>query len=131
LDEKIKKDMDEYLESIGGLENGWFEDREPIKDSGFFAVNTGWFPLLKKLIQDLVELGWKKSILQVKEKFGGLRFYANGCTKEMNDLIRVAEEESYKICEDCGKPGELRDTGWYRTLCDTCHKHIVQKKMNK
>lgn len=60
---------------------------------------------------------------QVKEKFGGLRFYMTCGTGEIFDLIDGAEALSYETCEECGSPGESRDTGWIRTLCDLCNKN--------
>lgn len=55
---------------------------------------------------------------QVKEKFGSLRFYLDGGTEEMHNLIDEAERASSVICEDCGKPGKMRKGGWIRCLCD-------------
>ena len=60
---------------------------------------------------------------QVKEKYGRLNFYMTCGTGEIFDLISEAEAASHKTCEHCGKPGEARDTGWIRTLCDTCHEN--------
>jgi len=60
---------------------------------------------------------------QVKEKFGGLRFYMTCGTDEIYDLTDKAEALSYKTCEECGKPGEERHGGWIRTLCDYCHEN--------
>src|ERR1035437_9445771 len=40
---------------------------------------------------------------QVKEKFGGLRFYADGGDKCTGTLIDDAEDLSYSICEECGR----------------------------
>jgi hypothetical protein len=123
-----KEEMNEYLESIGGLENGFYPDSPRIVDSYFFAVDIGWFPLIKDLIEDLIKLGWDKQVCQVKEKFGGLRFYINYGSDEIFKRISEAEKLSYKICETCGQSGELRnDIGWYLTLCD---KHYTEKKNN-
>lgn len=60
--------------------------------------------------------------MQVKEKFGGLRFYMAGPqTKEMSYLIRQAEEKSFNTCEVCAAQGVLRtEKRWMLTLCDTC-----------
>ena len=41
-----KEQMDEFLQSIGGLKNGIYTDREPITDSYYFEVESGWFPLI-------------------------------------------------------------------------------------
>lgn len=114
-----KEQMDEFLQSIGGLKNGIYTDREPITDSYYFEVEEGWYPLIKDLITDLINLGWNKEITQVKEKWGTLRFYINEGNKEIFKRINKAEEESENICEITGKVGELRtDIGWYRVLCD-------------
>ena len=101
----IDKEMNEFLESIGGLENGFYPDKDPIKDSGFFECGNGWYPLIKDLITDLIELGWDKQTCQVKEKFGGLRFYINGASEEIYKRIQTAEDLSYKTCETCGEKG--------------------------
>jgi len=55
---------------------------------------------------------------QVKEKFGGLRFYVNGATDKHWNFISVAENMSYRTCEECGAPGKTYTDGWHRTLCD-------------
>jgi hypothetical protein len=120
--------MNEFLVSIGGLENGFYSDREPIKDCNFFDVNNGWFELIKELIEDLITLGWDKQTCQVKEKFGGLRFYINGGSDDIFKRITKAENDSYEICEITGKLGKLRtDLGWYVTLCD----EEYEKRKNK
>lgn len=126
--ESPKERLDAYLQSIGGLENGWRTDRPPITSSDCFACGPGWYPLIQDLIKDLIELGWDKKITQVKEKFGGLRFYINSGSDEIHDRITKAEKESYQICEACGKEGELRnDIGWLRTLCEEHYEEIKSK----
>lgn len=85
-------------------------------------VDPGWSDILSRLVQDLESLGWNGHIAQVKEKFGGLRFYTGDViSKEINDRIYEAESESYDTCEFCGKPGKYRARAWIKTLCDECH----------
>ena len=55
---------------------------------------------------------------QVKEKFGGLRFYVDGGDDWVYGAISMAESISYRTCEVCGAPGKTRGTGWVRTTCD-------------
>lgn len=118
--------MNEFLESIGGLENGYFPDRPKITNAYFFDCDSGWNVMIKRLIEDLIELGWDKQICQVKEKFGGLRFYIKQGSDAIYDRISVAEKESYKTCEKCGEEGKLRnDIGWHLTLCEN---HYNEKK---
>lgn len=101
---------------------------------GGFAVGPGWWPILKALcgqIHNYVE--WKQNQLekykqgngcpdvivrQIKEKFGGLRFYYDGGDAEVSGMVRMAEAWADNTCEECGKPGKSRNTGWIKTLCD-------------
>ena len=55
---------------------------------------------------------------QVKEKFGGLRFYVDGGDDWIYGAISMAEAMSYRTCEVCGAHGETRGVGWIRTTCD-------------
>lgn len=61
--------------------------------------------------------------VQVKEKFGTLRFYVNGGDRYTDGVINMAEVMSAYTCEECGSPGKSRTGGWIRTLCD---KHAVE-----
>ena len=65
--------------------------------------------------------------VQVKEKFGALRFYINAGSDEIFKKIHSYENQSYETCETCGEKGELRLVGWYKTLCN---KHHEERKPN-
>jgi hypothetical protein len=54
---------------------------------------------------------------QVKEKFGGLRFYYRGGDEYISGLAAMAESMSYVTCETCGNPGSPTKGGWITTLC--------------
>lgn len=56
--------------------------------------------------------------VQVKEKFGGLRFYVQAATDKHYNYINFAESMSYRTCEECGAPGKTYTDGWHATLCD-------------
>jgi hypothetical protein len=92
-----------------------------------FEHGDGWFDLLWRLCEDLEPLvaefevagGPKFEVLQVKEKFGGLRFYVNCRRNEaIRQRIGIAADESFRTCEVCGQPGKLREDRWIKTLCD-------------
>jgi hypothetical protein len=119
-----EEEFEKYLKSIGGLENGYFTDREPIMSSGFFCVGDGWLELIKNLIDELVKTGWDKQICQVKEKFGGLRFYTNAMSDECHEIVSKYERLSCETCEECGEKGEQRNGGWIKTLCDEHNKTL-------
>jgi hypothetical protein len=58
-------------------------------------------------------------VAQVKEKFGGLRFYfegGNDASPAIRTCIAAAAQESFHISEVCGQPGYLM--GYNRTRCD-------------
>ena len=65
------------------------------------SVDDGWFALIQKLLQDIENLQPTDEfkVIQVKEKFGGLRFYTSIASLEIDELILKAEKDSYKICE--------------------------------
>lgn len=72
----------------------------------------------KKLIE---ETGDCPVVLQIKEKFGTLRFYMSYYTDEIEELIKEAEEQSAKTCELCGKEGRVGiRNGWWVTRCQDC-----------
>jgi hypothetical protein len=56
--------------------------------------------------------------VQVKEKFGTLRFYVDGGNEVTHAMINMAESMSARTCEKCGAPGKLRGKTWLYTACD-------------
>lgn len=100
---------------------------------GWFECDDGWGLLITQLEDKLKTLSPDYTVSQVKEKFGGLRYYASAAdaseetAQQFYDLIREAEEKSYEICESCGQPGRLSrrgNAGWYKTLCPECSEKL-------
>lgn len=92
-----------------------------------FECGDGWFDLLDTLCAQLSqsdpsgkEGAEPITALQVKEKYGTLRFYVGPATDEAFAVIDFAEALSARICETCGNKGRTRGTGWLKTLCDAC-----------
>lgn len=85
----------------------------------------GWFSLIDELCQHttnwMLRTGYVCKATQVKEKFGGLRFYVSQSTLELDEVIDKAEELSYTICETCGQPGKLNEGPWYKVRCGDCN----------
>lgn len=108
-----------------------------------FECGDGWHQLVRKLAMHAEELArearldpdsdtWPHAV-QVKEKFGGLRFYLGGGTEEIHrkffDLMMAVEQESRSICEQCGAPGEvINDGGYVHTSCELCEARRKKKK---
>ena len=99
---------------------------EPMEITEFASVGRGWYSLIEELTEKLVKMAEEAGIedfrvVDVKEKFGGLRYYVTEATEEMWQLIHEAEEKSFEICEECGAKGELMIRGhWYGTRCPRC-----------
>lgn len=95
---------------------------------GGFAVGPGWWPIIESLCGNIQHyLNWKNKesevvaqvvVTQIKEKFGGLRFYYNGGDDTIDGMVRMAESWASNACEECGVPGQSRSGGWIKTLCD-------------
>ena len=96
------------------------------------CIGDGWRDIVCDLVDALIERlePGKWHLLQIKEKFGTLRFYYqldNAVGEEtaqiVDKLVQVAEGKSSETCETCGKPGSERDNHrWIKTLCDVCHE---------
>lgn len=69
-------------------------------------------------------------VAQIKEKFGGLRFYYDGGDDYVAGLVSMAESWAGKTCEECGSLGHSRSGGWIRTLCDQ-HEAERQERMKR
>jgi hypothetical protein len=107
---------------------------------GGFAIGKGWWIIIDKLmgqIQWHIDGSIKNNkwdlendktnvrpiipqvtVEQIKEKFGGLRFYYQGGDEYIHGLVSMAESWAGIACEECGGIGERRSGGWIRTLCD-------------
>ena len=83
------------------------------------CVGPGWAGLIDEIYAALPA---DAHISQLKEKFGGLRFYVDGVPEVVYKIVDDCEARSYTICEVCGATGKLRNTGWLATLCDGCEK---------
>jgi hypothetical protein len=111
---------------------------------GGIAVGTGWWPIIESLCANIQShVDWKNEqrdrfqrgegcqqvvVEQIKEKFGGLRFYYQGGNEQIHGMVRMAEAWAAHSCEECGRPGKSRSGGWVRTLCDE-HEAERQARM--
>ena len=95
-------------------------------DTPFFLFGVecgeGWDNLIYDLCYEIEQIASETKVTQIKEKFGGLRFYTTAHTDEVEEIIRKYEEKSLTICEVGGKKGKLRTGGWLVVLCDDHYK---------
>jgi len=113
-----------------------------------FECGDGWYQILDSLCANIQShIDWQNEnfakgyphyekpvpqvvAVQVKEKFGGLRFYYEGGDDHISGMVRMAESWASHTCEECGQSGKHRSGGWIRTLCDT-HEAERQAKYEK
>ena len=101
------------------------------KPYGGVCVGKGWWNIIEMLCRQIDH--WVKYsedidpvvILQIKEKFGGLRFYYSGGDDVVYGMVRMAEVWAANTCEVCGTKGTIRTGGWVKTLCD---EHEQERK---
>lgn len=94
---------------------------------------SGWHKLLEPVFEYIEQYNKeheeKIEVLQVKEKFGGLRFYTNFHTEELRKLIEEAEDKAYKTCELCGSTENTgRTGGWITTCCKECAMKMAARR---
>jgi hypothetical protein len=90
------------------------------------TCGRGWFTLINELCSriDLLDSEREIRVLQIKEKFGGLRFYVSKSIPEIDSLISEYEHKSYNICEFCGSSNDLkRSKGWIKVACRECREN--------
>lgn len=111
--ESLTKDMKDMKDWKG---------RPISKEEVYDSVGPGWRELLEGLLRQLFDNGWDGEVHQVKEKFGGLRFYTGESSEEIERIISVYEGRSREICEECGKPGKVSSVTpyWLKCVCDEC-----------
>jgi len=102
---------------------------EALKDkmigTKWIEIDEGWYQLVVDCDKELTAIDPLYGILQIKEKFGGLRYYmtpSNDTTPEQRDamhaIVNQYEQISQTVCEATGKPGVLMVSpgGWRKTL---------------
>jgi len=119
----MNKEHTQYLlDNFPSLYRGYYKPFRETSMCWGFECGDGWFGLVRDLSARLEPCG--VFAVQVKEKYGSLRFYTEPVPVEVADevdrLIDEAEAKSEVICELCGEPGKLNDGGWLKVRCEKC-----------
>lgn len=137
---KTEKDYEAFVEKLHAKYPVMFS--EPY---GGVAVGAGWWPIIESLCDNIQSHLKHRNglatqypdqhkpvkqvvIAQIKEKFGGLRFYYDGGDETVYGMVRMAESWAGHSCEECGNAGKRSGEGWIRTLCDF---HIAEREAIK
>ena len=127
---------EKYNEFVARLEGKYPEMfSEPY---GGICVGEGWWPIIEALCDHIHHHikfkndqrdRWNRgngcepvTVRQIKEKFGGLRFYYDGGDPAIAGMVSMGEAWASRSCEVCGNVGKSRSGGWIRTLCDKHEK---------
>lgn len=119
---------------------------------GGFAVGDGWLTIIESLCacihshtkwrndtravllkdnphnRKIPEFVEPVTVNQIKEKFGGLRFYYSGGDDTIHGMVQVAEAWASRTCEECGAPATKQTSGWIKTVCDKHYDEIEERK---
>ena len=85
-------------------------------------VDEGWYQIVVDCDKELTAIDPHYQIFQIKEKFGGLRYYfqpsQSDTLKAMIEVVSKYEAIAARTCEATGGPGVLMKSigGWRKTL---------------
>lgn len=96
------------------------------------SVGAGWWPLVREGMAAAARAG--AQVVQVKEKFGGVRIYAHSpdtmpfppmAWAALREVLIAVTDRSEHTCERCGAeapagPRGSSTAGWIKTVCDAC-----------
>jgi hypothetical protein len=113
------------------------DEKRPLAKFKNFECSIGWYKILEHLISHIDHYFKHKykgvppefSILQVKEKFGGLRVYIQGGDDVVYELIRFTEGLALNTCEFCGSNQNIKHSrGYMSTACPHCIETVDRLK---
>lgn len=136
---KTKQEKDEFLKEKSWNQDWYFKNRITVhlwnlkKGQDEQATEEELSEIYKCVQQEIKEMNEQflklrtiepfeyTEAIQVKEKFGTLRFYVKSSNEFIDGVIAMAENLSAITCEKCGKPTKTKvKAGWYKTICDEC-----------
>lgn len=89
------------------------------------VVPDGWKPLFKQFCKDIKKKAKKLNVknftlLDVKEKYGGLRVIPSPYLTDFNELVNKLEQDTYNTCYICGKHASYYTKGYILPICHEC-----------
>lgn len=88
----------------------------------YIEVDEGWYQIIVDCDAEITGIDPDYRIAQIKEKFGGLRYYVQlsdpAKSNQVNGVITKYEKLALQTCEATGGPGVMMRSigGWYKTL---------------
>jgi superfamily II helicase len=113
-----------------------------INEELYGACGDGWNEIIQGTHEKLRWLDPDYHINQIKEKFGGLRYYFTPSKDVsiiqrniMNDVVALAEYYAWRTCEKCGAEKSYNTNvetraihHWYLTRCDKCYEEELERR---
>lgn len=97
------------------------------------AMPTGWrrafgIQMCEEIREELIKFNYlyEYRILQIKEKYGELRWYDGGVPidSKIYDIIDKYTKKSRHTCIQCGRPATKIARGWISPYCDKCAEEL-------
>ena len=113
----------------------WWYDGSALDD-----MPDGWRiafgdEMMEELAEELKKYDWldKYYPVQIKEKYGTLRWYDNGwpADSKILEIIQKYEHLSYSTCISCGKPARWISRGWIMPFCEDCAKARIENNIKR
>lgn len=97
---------------------------------GYVRIEDGWCELIHNLHKQISEIVPTYTLCQIKQKFGGLRYYYDlpigtdeTVADHIEELVDLAELLAKNTCELCGSSDSVDTVSvkrWLQTLCVNC-----------
>jgi hypothetical protein len=101
----------------------------------------GWKSIVDRTHEKLKHIDPDYTIIQVKEKFGGLSYYFDASVEYdsiqhdiMNDIVAAAERMASLTCEICGADSYMDNVEtrvhhhWYYNYCEKCSDKLIEDR---
>lgn len=99
------------------------------------SMPEGWrktfgLDMCKEIKEELVKYNYLNDyrIMDIKEKYGSLRWYDNGypAGSKISEIIDKYERMSENICIYCGKPAKYVTKGYIEYVCEDCKNDLIK-----
>ena len=113
------------------------------KDYSFAECGDGWTEIIRNTDNKLRYIDPKYKIVQIKQKFGGLRYYyhpsddakslSDLVVQIMEDIVQAAEVQASYTCELCGASRITNEVKirvhkhWAFGYCKTCADKYIEE----
>ena len=113
--DKVSDDYDYHYTLLDDMPRGWKK-----------AFGEQLCRELKEaLVEDDVLEDYR--IMQIKEKFGQLRWYGNWESPRIYKVLDKYESLSEHTCIECGGEGTMRNDNWISPYCDDCYRKYKER----